>query len=374
MRFGPFRRKGEARPALARYPLAFVTGWAAGDAPKSYEALTREGYLRNPVAQRAVRLVAEGAGSAALYVAPEGHAAERLIQRPNPAMAGAALIETVASHLLLHGNAYVEVLAGADGRPAELHALRPERVTVEADARGWPVAYGYRAGEASVRLAADEVLHLRGFHPLDDHHGLGCLGAAALAIEAHNAAARWNRTLLENAARPSGALIVEPTGDRLAADPYATLKAELREAYQGAANAGRPMVLQGGLKWQPLSLTPAEMDFGEGRAAAAREIALAFGVPPMLLGLPGDNTYANYSEANRALWRLTIMPLLGKVCAGLTQLLSRWWPEIEVKVDWDAVPALSADRERLWAQVSAAGFLSDDEKRAMLGFAPKGGA
>src|SRR3546814_1030491 len=77
--------------------------------------------------------------------------------------------------------------------------------------------------------------------------------------------------------------------------------------FQGAANAGRPMLLEGGLKWQPLSLTPADMDFTETKAAAAREIALAFGVPPMLLGLPGDNTYANYQEANRALWRLTIL-------------------------------------------------------------------
>src|SRR3546814_1188179 len=83
--------------------------------------------------------------------------------------------------------------------------------------------------------------------------------------------------------------------------------------FQGAANAGRPMLLEGGLKWQSLSLTPADMDFTETKAAAAREIALAFGVPPMLLGLPGDNTYANYQEANRALWRLTILPLVTKI-------------------------------------------------------------
>lgn len=375
MRFGWFGRKGEVRPPLGRLPVAFVTGWAAGEAPKGYEALTREGYLRNPVGQRAVRLVAEGAGSAALFCRPEGHPAETLLRRPNPAASGAGLIEAVASHLLLHGNAYLEVVTGAAGEPAELHVLRPERVAVEADARGWPAGYRYRAGDASVRLAAESVLHLKGFHPLDDHYGLGCLGAAAGAIEAHNAAAKWNKALLDNAARPSGALIFETgDGEALAPDQFANLKRELEACYQGAANAGRPLVLEGGLKWQPLSLTPAEMDFVEARGAAAREIALAFGVPPMLLGLPGDNTYANYSEANRALWRLTIAPLLGKICAGLTGLLQRWWPEVAVDVDWDAVPALSADRERLWAQVSAAEFLSDDEKRAMLGFEARGGA
>ncbi len=65
------------------------------------------------------------------------------------------------------------------------------------------------------------------------------------------------------------------------------------------------------------------MDFATLKAAAARDIALAFGVPPMLLGLPGDNTYANYREANRALWRLTLLPLAAKILGGLQEGLAR---------------------------------------------------
>src|SRR5690606_21629198 len=118
---------------------------------------------------------------------------------------------------------------------------------------------------------------------------------------------------LENAARPSGALVMESGGkdgwSGLTADQFERLKGELEAAFSGAGNAGRPMVLEGGMKWQAMSLTPADMDFAALKAAAARDIALAFGVPPMLLGLPGDNTYANYREANRALWRLTLLPL-----------------------------------------------------------------
>jgi phage portal protein BeeE len=93
---------------------------------------------------------------------------------------------------------------------------------------------------------------------------------------------------------------------------------------------------------------------------------LAFGVPPMLLGLPGDNTYANYREANRALWRLTLLPLAGKILDGLHEGLSDWFAD-GASVDLDRVPALAEDRERLWAQVSSADFLSTAEKRAMLG-------
>ena len=82
------------------------------------------------------------------------------------------------------------------------------------------------------------------------------------------------------------------------------------------------MLLEGGLKWQAMSLTPADMDFVGLKAAAAREIALAFGVPPMLLGLPGDATYANYREANRALWRLAVLPLAATILDGLAQGLA----------------------------------------------------
>jgi HK97 family phage portal protein len=162
-------------------------------------------------------------------------------------------------------------------------------------------------------------------------------------------------------------------GNTLTTDQFDRLKAELTSAYSGEGNAGRPMLLEGGLKWQSLSLTPADMDFAELKAAAARDIALAFGVPPMLLGLPGDNTYANYREANRALWRLTLLPLAGKILGGLAEGLRPWWPKLELAVDLDRVPALAEDRERLWAQLTAADFLSGDEKRALLGIA-KGSA
>src|SRR5262249_14603430 len=94
------------------------------------------------------------------------------------------------------------------------------------------------------------------------------------------------------------------------------------DAYTGAANAGRPMVLEGGLDWRAMSYTPADMDFTGIRNAAAREIALAFGVPPMLLGIPGDNTYSNYREANLAFWRQTVLPLVARTAASLTRWLA----------------------------------------------------
>lgn len=362
----------DARPPLdlagggVRGRMRMWEGGAPGAVPQSYRAQVQALYLRNAIAQRAVRLVADGVGDAPLVAAPE---ILRLVQARS---GGQALTATIAAHLLLHGNAYVQVLTDARGDVVELFALRPERVTVEPDAGGWPVAYRYAVGETSVRLLAGEprpqIVQIKGFHPLDDHYGLGCLGAAAAAIALHNAAAAWNTGLLDNAARPSGALIYESgDGSTLSREQFERLREQMDESFTGARNAGRPMLLEGGLKWQALSLTPADMDFAGMKASAAREIATAFGVPPMLLGLPGDATYANYKEASRALWRSAILPLAGTILAGLAQGLAGWFDGAAIRVDLDRITALAEDRERLWTQVSAADFLTREEKRSMVG-------
>lgn len=360
------------RPALS--PGGSVA--PLGSWPTSYEAQVRAGYLENAIAQRAVRMVAEGVAAA-----PVTGADPELVRLVCRRSAGQVLVETIAAQLLLHGNAFVQLLDDGRGGVGELYALRPERVSVEPDANGWPVAFRYRVGAQVQRLAAEDargraaLVHIKAFHPLDDHYGLGCLGAAAGAIAVHNAAARWNKALLDNAARPSGALVYDPgDGGVLSRDQFDRLRAEMEAGFAGAANAGRPMLLEGGLKWQAMSLTPADMDFNGPKAQAAREIALAFGVPPMLLGLPGDNTYANYREANRALWRLSILPLAERILAELSQGLGGHFAEPALSVDLDRVPALAEDRERLWGQVSGAEFLTREEKRAMVGVGPVVGA
>jgi len=370
-----FKGGGGSRVPVAR---GFISPWATafdggplGPSPFDYNREVAEAYLANPVAQRSVRIVAEGVGSA-----PVACDDARLAKLLAKSCGSQPLLEVLAAQLALHGNAYVQLIKDGAGAPVELYPLRPERVQVVAGEDGWPTAYRYVLVDRTLTIALEDehgwpnIIHLRGFHPTDDHYGAGCLAAAAPAVAVHNAASEWNRALLANAARPSGALVYDgEDGGALSAEQFERLKAELQNAFQGHGNAGRPMLLEGGLDWKAMSLSPADMDFATLKAAAARDIALAFGVPPMLLGLPGDNTYANYREANRALWRLTLLPLAGKILAGLHAGLGDWFAEAP-QIDVDRVPALAEDREKLWAQVSGADFLSDAEKRAMLGLSP----
>lgn len=353
--------------------------------PRDYAALAREGFAKNAVVYRCVRLIAEAAGSVPLLLYEDGreldqHPVLDLLAQPNARQSGQAFLECLIGHLLVAGNGYAEA-AMVDGVPRELHALRPDRMRVVAGSDGWPEAYDYSVGVETVRFRQDAgdvppILHLAFFHPLDDHYGLSPLEAAAQAIDIHNAAAAWNKALLDNAARPSGALVYQgPDGANLSDDQFDRLKAELENQFQGSANAGRPLLLDGGLDWKSMALTPKDMDFMEAKNGAAREIALAFGVPPMLLGIPGDNTYANYQEANRALWRQTVLPLVGRVAQDLVHWLSPAFgtARLRLEPDLDRIEALGGERETLWRRVSAASFLTEDEKRMAVGYGPRAG-
>jgi HK97 family phage portal protein len=381
-------RAGAAPDAKASKAGAVIAVHTAGRpvwTPRTYAGLARAGFMKNPVVYRSVRMVAEAAASVPwlLYDGAaelDDHPLLRLLARPNPHQSGAALLETLYGHLLVAGNAYAEAVAVADSSGEavirELYALRPDRMSVVPDANGWPAAYEYQANGRTVRFAQDgdgatpPILHVALFHPLDDYYGFPPLQAAQVSLDVHNAASGWNKALLDNAARPSGALVYKgENGSNLSEEQFERLREELVSNFSGAANAGRPLLLEGGLNWQSMSLSPKDMDFLELKHGAAREIALAFGVPPMLLGIPGDNTYANYREANLAFWRQTVLPLVGRLAQACGAWLGPAWGErLRLGFDPDQVEALSVEREALWRRVGDADFLTPDEKRAAVGY------
>jgi HK97 family phage portal protein len=303
----------------------------------------------------------------------ETHPLLDLLARPSPGHTATDLYESWYGFLLVAGNAYLEAVAFG-GSLRELHVLRPDRMKVVPGPDGWPEAYEYSAGGRTVRFAGEAapgvppILHLKLFHPANDHYGLSPIEPAAAAIDIHNAASRWNKALLDNSARPSGALVYT-TGGHLTGEQFERLKAELEVTYQGARNAGRPLLLEGGLDWKAMSLSPHDMDFIEAKHSAAREIALALGVPPMLLGIPGDNTYSNLQEATRAFWRQSVLPLVNRTAKALIGWLGpAYGGALSLGPDLDAIEALSAEREALWSRIDKASFLTTDEKRSAVGY------
>ena len=383
MVFNLFRRAApvvpEAKASATGPVIAYHGAGRVAWSPRDAVSLTKTGFSGNPVGFRSVKLIAEAAAALPLVLQDEARRYERhpvldLVRRPNGAQGRAELFEALFGQLLLSGNGYLEAVGAEAGLPLELHVLRSDRMSLVPGADGWPIAYEYAVGGRKHRFdmtgAVQPICHIKSFHPQDDHYGLSPMQAAATAVDVHNAASRWSKALLDNAARPSGAIVYRGADGQaaLSEEQYQRLQDEMLSYHQGAANAGRPMLLEGGLDWKPMGFSPSDMEFQKTKEAAAREIALAFGVPPMLLGIPGDAAYANYQEANRAFYRLTVLPLATKVAAAVSEFLSRLAGEpVMLKPDLDQVPALSAEREAQWRRVAEADFLTDAEKRALLG-------
>ncbi|MEZ5776028.1 MAG: phage portal protein [Hyphomicrobiaceae bacterium] len=381
-RMGAPEGKASAAGPLIALQLQGNPVWSSRD----FSAFARNGFMGNPVVHRAVRMIAEAAASVPLMLF-EGedeilsHPLIDLLARPNPLQCQPDLLEAWFGFLVVSGNAYMEAVALA-GAVRELHVLRPDRMTVVPGPDGWPAAYDYTVAGRTHRFRQDEatgagairpILHAALFHPLSDHYGLSPLEAAAAAVDIHNAASAWNKALLDNAARPSGALVYAGGDGHLTGEQYERLKVELETGFQGARNAGRPLLLEGGLDWKAMGLTPKDMDFVEAKHIAAREIALAIGVPPMLLGIPGDNTYQNYQEANRTFWRQSVLPLVERTAKALSGWLGPvFGGRLELRPDLDRIEALSTEREALWQRVERASFLTRDEKRMAVGYAPDG--
>ena len=350
--------------------------------PRQYDKLTEEGYQRNVIAYRCVNLIARNVASVPWLLYRNDHEVLQhplldVLRTPNPLQTRTAFIEAVATYLMLAGNAYVEAVH--EGGLQELYVLRPDRMQVIPGSGGVPGAYVYTVNGQKRTIPVEQhsglspILHLKMFHPLHDWYGLSPIEAAASAIDEHNAVGAHNLALLQNGGRPSGALLFK-TGDRLLSEEQRlTLRSDLQSMHEGASNAGRILVLEGDMDWREMGLSPKDLDFMTGKNISAREIAQAYGVPPMLVGVMGDATFANYREARLHLWEDTVLPLLDKIIAEMNRWLTSLYGEnLRFAYDMDRIPALSVKREAVWARVQNADFLTMDEKREAVGYSPMG--
>lgn len=380
----------ETQPAATKSVAAsgsFISLYGPGRASwsgRNIAAFANEGFAGNPVAFRCVSMLADAVSSLPwlLYDGAQevsDHPLLELLRRPGTGCSGSDFLYRLTGQLQTAGSAYVHAVKLGD-TVRELHLLRPDRVSLVVGSDGWPEAYEYTAAGRLMRFPAEPgnaldspVLHLKLLDPLDATGGVAPFQPAARAVDIHNAASAWSKALFDNAARPSGALVYAPkSGDQnLTEEQFTRLKQELEGNYQGAMNAGRPMVLEGGLDWKQISHSPRDMDHIEARNQAAREIAMCFGVPPMLLGIPGDATYANFAEANRSFWRQSVLPLAGRLAGGVGNWLCPVWREtLTLRLDADNVDALSAERDAAWRRIDEASFLTDAEKREAAGYSP----
>ena len=358
--------------------------------PRNYESFAKEAYQKNAIAYRCISLIGKSCGGIEwkLWQGKGKQKREipdspllKLIERPNPSQGRAQFVEAMLSYFMISGNSYTQGIGPSESAPPmELHCLSPAKVKVLKGAGMLPYGYRYEPEPGKFtdyrvnQINGDSaILQMKTFNPFDPWTGMSPIEAIVYGIDQHNAASIWNARLLQNSAIPSGVFKVEmndanPSG-KLQPNQFESLKKQIDERYVGASNAGRPMLLEGGLSWTAMSLSPKDMDWLKAKDTSARDVALAFGVPPLMLNIPGDNTYSNYQEARQAFYEDTILPLMDYIAGEWNRWLTPSFnKDAYLQPDANNIEALAGKREKVWTRVQTATWLTYNEKREATGY------
>jgi HK97 family phage portal protein len=290
-----------------------------------------------------------------------------LLNHPNEVEGGAIFTEKTLSYLLLNGNSYVLGVRGLPSQPPRfLYSLRPDRMVIKPDKSGQFLVsgYTYNPGASEQNFLATDIMHLMEFHPTDDFYGLSRLKVAKKKFDISNKADDWNANLLQNDMKSPGIVTARSVIDL---DKF---KDKWRENYQGAANAGKPIVLSGeDIKWQSLSLTPKDVDWLNGQKFTMRQICSIFGVDSCLVGDMEYATYSNKQEARKGLYMEVVLPLMDLLRDEYQRWLVPYYgKDIILNYDRDKIEELQEDREKQYTYLKTASWLTINEKRLATGY------
>lgn len=353
----------------------------------NYGSMAREGYVLNADVYACINEITRAAkgikwklysGSGDNRKPVEDHDLLNLMHRPNPKTAWGAFFEQYIGYLEMAGNSYIVRNGPTNKPPTELWTLRPDRMKIDKGTILEPVAsYTYSAGGTMVKMLPDNlgqtVLHTKFFHPVDDWYGLSPLEAACRNVDQSNEIQKWNVALMQNSARPSGALV---TDRDLSGEQFDRMEGALIEKFTASQNAGVPMVLEGGVKWETMSLTPAELDWLGGDERTTRKICSAFGVPPELIGVmaKGGLNDSNFVQARKKFYLETILPLMDFVRDDFNNWLTPLFDDgLFLDYDRDDIEAIQEDRDIIWTRAANAiksSLPTVNEGRAMVGLPP----
>lgn len=375
-----FGRKESRTAGIITSPGAGGVIWPQ----RGYDNFAKETYLKNVTAFRSIDEVAKSVASVPWKQfqhlsdggrdsADDGGVADRL-KRPNPNESWSGVMLKTAAYLVMAGNSFLERVGPTtgpnQGEVKELYSLRPDRFKI-LHKNGRISGYRYEVGGRKTDWDVDpitgnaDVLQLKSFHPLDDWWGAAPTESAAREIDTSNASVEWNKSLLDNQGRPG---MVYTLVGNLGAEQFNQLETYLRSQHGGPSNVGKDLILTGerGTSAQPYGWSPTDMDFGEGDIRLMRKIAMAYGVPPELLGIE-SSTFNNRSEARLFFWENTVIWWLNYIRGELNNWLYPEESDLFIDYILDEVPAFAAKREKVWDRAEKSDFLSINEKREMVG-------
>lgn len=369
-------------------PILVPGGQGAVWKPRRYDVFAKEAYLTQVVSYRCIDEIAKAVESVEWRLMQRKKSGEinevadhpviDLMYRPNPEQTWGDLVYRHTAFALIAGNAYMERL-GVDTGPnkgiyRELYSHRPDRMSINiSPTSGVRTGYKYLGPQGNSKewkvdpvSGRSDIWHWKFFHPLNDWYGAGPVEPTAREIDTSNEAMEWNKNLLQNQGRPG--MVITFKGN-IGDTEYNRLKKNLRDNHSGPRNTGKNLIIEGdGASAVPYGWSPLDMDYINGNQELARRVALGYGVPPMLLGIPGDNTYSNYEAALLAFWENTVFFYTRRFGGGFSMWMFDPKDRMRLEPDLDKIPALEPRRKEQFDKAEGADFLTPNEKRKMCGY------
>ena len=306
-----------------------------------YQNAIKHGYKRSAIVYSCINLIAKSAASVEwkTYQRKKGgtweemidHPLTLLIENPNPFMSRKDFIERMTHSLYLGGNSVFTKVRGAGNTVLELWYLPQDNIKPVPDARKFISHYEYNADGIKKNIKTADIIHNQFLNPSDLFWGIAPIRAAAEIVDTDNEAIRWNRGSMQQRAISDGAFIIDQP---LTEDQWKEARQQITDQHAGADNARNFWVLGAGATWQPMSLSPAEMDFIESRKLNREEICSIFGVPPVMVGLYENATLANIETGRKIFWLDTIIPYLVDIRNSLNAALAAEYGT-DIKLDFD---------------------------------------
>ena len=347
--------------------------WSA----REFVAFATEGYRDNPTVRACIMAKQKAAIECPIILvnekgeAVENHQILALLNKPNPMQSWEKfLTQMIGSHDIAGEG---DVLKIGIGQSVELWPLRPDWLEITTFSMGLPVSCSYTPSdtyeESTVKqYQFSELMIWAEYNPLFRWRGLSPLYSAAYSIDTLNEYAKSNKAMLENGMTPSGVLW---TDSEVSDTSFNRLQEQFNGKYAGAKNSGKPMILDGGLKWQGMSFTPREMEFVSGKRLSQLDVCQVLRVPPQIIGIEGSQTFANYEQARAAFYEDEVIPMVNGLLSELINFLRKDFklpPTYKLIVDTDGITALEPRRAERNKVIDGLTSLKVDEKRAAMGY------
>lgn len=288
---------------------------------------------------------------------------------PNEAQTSAELWSYVVTSLALYGNAYLYMTKTSKG---VIELLPVPANTVSVDVDGNRVSYSVTIGEGvnakTMRLTSRELLHFKGL-TLDGYRGISPISYNSALIGGEKASIDFSNRIITEGATPRGVLEID---GQLSDDAFDNLRESWNGAHGGTNNGTRVALLESGVTYKPISLSPNDIQLMESRKYSRSEIAGIFRVPPHMIGEMSQATFSNIADQSKSFYRYTLAPWLHAIEQRLNHTLAGPGECFRFDIDGLVRPDLATESES-YSKLISMGVLNPNEVRERMGLGPREG-